>query len=109
MTIEGHADVRGPDRFNDWLSEERAERVRTVLVELGMPADKIDTKGYGRKRPRDPETTPEAHQQNRRVEFVISSGGGKSASSTSTSTSTSTKAEERWRPRFRRRRCLRRR
>ena len=88
MTIEGHADVRGPDRFNDWLSEERAERVRTVLVELGMPADKIDTKGYGRKRPRDPETTPEAHQQNRRVEFVISSGGGKSAPSTSTSTST---------------------
>jgi outer membrane protein OmpA-like peptidoglycan-associated protein len=72
MTIEGHTDVRGPDRFNDWLSAERADRVRTVLVELGLPADRIDTKGYGRSKPRDPNPTPEGHQQNRRVEFVIS-------------------------------------
>jgi outer membrane protein OmpA-like peptidoglycan-associated protein len=71
MTIEGHTDVRGPDRFNDWLSEERAERVRNVLVELGLPPNIIDTKGYGRARPRDPSTTPEAHQANRRVEFVV--------------------------------------
>ena len=96
MTIEGHTDVRGPDRFNDWLSEERADRVKHALVELGMPADRIDTKGYGRKRPRDPETTAEAHQQNRRVEFVIEQPAAPAARaekspSTSTSTSTSTK------------------
>lgn len=71
MTIEGHTDVRGPDRFNDWLSTERAERVRAVLVEMGMPAAQIDIKGYGRTRPRVPDTSPESHQQNRRVEFVV--------------------------------------
>jgi len=71
MTIEGHTDVRGPDRFNDWLSNERAERVRAVLIELGMPAEQIDIKGYGRSKPRVPDTSPEAHQQNRRVEFVV--------------------------------------
>jgi outer membrane protein OmpA-like peptidoglycan-associated protein len=74
MTIEGHTDVRGPDRFNDWLSEERAERVRAVLIELGMPEDHIDIKAYGKTKPRDPHTTPEGHQQNRRVEFVIVTG-----------------------------------
>jgi outer membrane protein OmpA-like peptidoglycan-associated protein len=71
MTIEGHTDIRGPDRFNDWLSEERALRVRNVLVELGLPPSIIDTKGFGRARPRDPSTTPEGHQANRRVEFVV--------------------------------------
>ena len=50
------------------------ESARAVLVELGMPADKIETKGYGRSKPREAGTTEEAHQQNRRVEFVIESG-----------------------------------
>jgi outer membrane protein OmpA-like peptidoglycan-associated protein len=71
ITIEGHTDARGPDRFNDWLSDTRAERVRAVLVELGMPTDRIHTRGYGRSKPRVRESTPEAHQQNRRVEFVV--------------------------------------
>jgi outer membrane protein OmpA-like peptidoglycan-associated protein len=71
MTIEGHADVRGPDSYNDWLSQLRAERVRDQLVRLGFEVDRIDAIGYGRTRPRDPGTSEEAHQRNRRVEFVI--------------------------------------
>jgi outer membrane protein OmpA-like peptidoglycan-associated protein len=31
----------------------------------------MDAIGYGRTRPRDAGTTEEAHQHNRRVEFVI--------------------------------------
>jgi outer membrane protein OmpA-like peptidoglycan-associated protein len=71
VTIEGHADVRGPERFNDWLSGERAQRVRAALMELGMPEAMIVTRSYGESKPRDSAGTDEGHQQNRRVEFVI--------------------------------------
>lgn len=71
MTIEGHTDVRGGDAYNQQLSELRAERVRAVFVHLGIEADRIDVVGYGRTRPRDSGSSDEAHQRNRRVEFVI--------------------------------------
>jgi outer membrane protein OmpA-like peptidoglycan-associated protein len=71
MTVEGHTDVRGPDKYNEWLSGERADRVKAVLVELGIPADRLDTKGYGRSRPLEKAAGPDGHQRNRRVEFVI--------------------------------------
>jgi outer membrane protein OmpA-like peptidoglycan-associated protein len=71
LTVEGHCDIRGPASFNQWLSEQRADRVRDALVKEGVPEDKIDAIGYGATRPRDPGTTEEAHQHNRRVEFAI--------------------------------------
>jgi len=71
LTIEGHADVRGGDDYNQQLSEERAKRVREALVEAGASPELVDSVGYGRSRPRDPGTTEAAHQRNRRVEFVI--------------------------------------
>jgi outer membrane protein OmpA-like peptidoglycan-associated protein len=71
ITIEGHADVRGPDDYNQSLSERRAEMTRHVLVQAGVDADRVSFVGYGRTRPRDQGTTPEAHAHNRRVEFVI--------------------------------------
>ena len=71
MIVEGHADARGPEKYNLWLSEERAGRVRTVLIELGIAPDKIVSKGFGRSRPRETSRSPEALQRNRRVELVI--------------------------------------
>jgi len=71
LTIEGHADVRGTDGYNQALSETRAERVRDQMVKSGFAADRIKTVGYGRTHPRDAGTTPEALHRNRRVEFVI--------------------------------------
>ena len=75
MTIEGHADVRGTDEYNLDLSQRRADHVRDVLVRLGFTTEQMTAVGYGRTRPRDPGTTAEAHQRNRRVEFVIERGG----------------------------------
>ncbi|MGN6104032.1 MAG: OmpA family protein [Kofleriaceae bacterium] len=77
LTIEGHADVRGTDAYNEKLSLLRAERVRRVMVQLGLAESRIDTIGYGRSRPRDPGGTEHAHQRNRRVEFVIDRGGAR--------------------------------
>lgn len=74
MTIEGHADLRGTDEYNQDLSQRRAERVRDVMVKLGITADRLTPVGYGRSRPLDPGETTEAHAHNRRVEFVIEHG-----------------------------------
>lgn len=71
LTIEGHADVRGTDTYNQWLSEERATRVRAAMVKLGAPAEAITVVGFGRSRPRDTAATEQAYERNRRVEFVI--------------------------------------
>jgi outer membrane protein OmpA-like peptidoglycan-associated protein len=70
ITIEGHTDVRGSDDYNLRLSEERARRVRDVMLHFGAP-DAIDVVGVGRARPRDPGHSEAAHSRNRRVEFVI--------------------------------------
>jgi hypothetical protein len=42
-----------------------------VLTELGIPAEVMSSVGYGATRLRDNGTTEEAHQRNRRVEFVV--------------------------------------
>ena len=42
-----------------------------VLVQLGIPADKLTTRGFGKTRPRAEGRSPEALQQNRRVELVV--------------------------------------
>jgi outer membrane protein OmpA-like peptidoglycan-associated protein len=71
ITIEGHADVRGEDDYNQALSERRAEMTRNVLVKAGVDPDRVSFIGYGRTKPRDLGATLEAHARNRRVEFVI--------------------------------------
>jgi outer membrane protein OmpA-like peptidoglycan-associated protein len=75
MSIEGHADVRGSDEYNDYLSQLRAEHVRAQLVKLGFTVEQMDIVGYGRSRPVDPGTSEAAHARNRRVELVIQRRG----------------------------------
>lgn len=71
VVIEGHADVRGTAEHNLDLSERRAAKVRQALVEMGMPAEMLTSVGYGEEHPRDLRAVDDAHQRNRRVEFVI--------------------------------------
>ena len=71
ITIEGHCDTRGTDEYNQWLSEQRAQRTRDQFLKNGFTEDQLDAVGYGRTRPIDTGTTEEAHTRNRRVEFVI--------------------------------------
>jgi outer membrane protein OmpA-like peptidoglycan-associated protein len=71
MHIEGHADVRGDERFNRELSQERARNVLQALIAAGAPEDRLEARGYGSTRPRDMRDTELAHRRNRRVEFVV--------------------------------------
>lgn len=47
LTLEGHADHRGPAAFNQALSERRVARVKSFLVEQGVPEADIETKAFG--------------------------------------------------------------
>jgi outer membrane protein OmpA-like peptidoglycan-associated protein len=47
IRLDGHADVRGTQKYNDALSVARAESVREALVRAGMPAERIVVTGEG--------------------------------------------------------------
>jgi len=70
VQVEGHADERGSDEYNMDLSKRRAERVRTVLVELGVKVE-LEVEARGESSPRVEGSNERAWQQNRRVEFVL--------------------------------------
>ena len=67
--VEGHTDSTGSDKINARLSQERADAVRTYLVDHGFPADKIKAKGFGSSNPIGDNKTRKGRQENRRVEI----------------------------------------
>jgi outer membrane protein OmpA-like peptidoglycan-associated protein len=71
VSIEGHADDRGTEKYNEQLSERRAQAVRDVLVKGGVGAARLATVGYGESRPRVQGANLTARAENRRVEFKI--------------------------------------
>lgn len=70
ISIEGHTDSDGDDASNMKLSEERANTVMNTMVNSGISADKLSTKGFGETKSIDSNDTPEGKANNRRVEFV---------------------------------------
>lgn len=50
LVLEGHADIRGSDAYNQALSERRVARVRSYLVDQGVPDSALETKAYGKQR-----------------------------------------------------------
>ncbi len=48
LILEGHADPRGSVAYNQALSERRVERAKSFLVEHGVPAEDIETRGLGK-------------------------------------------------------------
>lgn len=47
LTLEGHADVRGSVPYNQALSERRVARVKSFLIENGVPEASLATKALG--------------------------------------------------------------
>lgn len=71
INIEGHADERGTAEYNLGLGERRANSVKSYLVELGVPADRVVIVSKGKESPFCTESNESCWQQNRRGHFVI--------------------------------------
>lgn len=71
IAVEGHADSTGSEEHNQALSERRASSVSDYLVDSGVIASRIDSRGYGETRPKASNDTPEGRQLNRRVEIHV--------------------------------------
>lgn len=71
LKLAGHTDNTGSMELNLRLSKERAEAVKTYLVEKGANASRIEATGYGPNQPIASNKTAEGRQKNRRVEFTL--------------------------------------
>jgi len=74
LQLEGHTDSIGSDEYNMNLSQQRADAVRSFLVEQGVSPDSITAVGMGKDNPVASNDTAAGRQQNRRVEMVVSGG-----------------------------------
>lgn len=71
LTIEGHTDSQGSSSYNQQLSQQRADAVRSYLISRGYPADLIQAQGIGEDRPVSDNANAEGRANNRRVEIII--------------------------------------
>ncbi len=71
VIIVGHTDRVGSVAQNDALSLQRAERVRQVLLGLGIPADRVTAVGRGERELLVPTEDQVAEPRNRRVEVTV--------------------------------------
>jgi len=71
VEVVGHTDNTGSAEHNNDLSERRAESVADVLLNGGVPFERIQTFGQGENQPVASNLTEEGKAQNRRVEIVI--------------------------------------
>src|SRR6202790_2535233 len=72
VEIDGHTDSTGSLEFNERLSQQRAESVRSYLSRQGVNYSAITTQGFGPSQPIASNDTAAGRQQNRRVELVVS-------------------------------------
>lgn len=66
LVINGHADERGTESYNQVLSEKRADAVHEILVNLGVPEQQLARYGHGESLPL---SNAFAWDENRRVEL----------------------------------------
>jgi len=71
IMVEGHTDSNGNDAFNQKLSQDRAQSVRTYLVQRGVKSDHISAVGKGESTPIASNDTAEGRANNRRVEIIV--------------------------------------
>ncbi|MFP5234478.1 MAG: OmpA family protein [Acidobacteriota bacterium] len=72
VQVEGYTDSIGSDGYNQKLSEERADSVRTYLTSQGVADNNITAQGYGKSDPVASNTTAAGRAKNRRVQLVVS-------------------------------------
>ncbi|MEL1247089.1 OmpA family protein [Flavobacterium helocola] len=71
FSLEGHTDSDGKDAMNQKLSEDRAAAVKNFLIEQGIDASRLSSKGFGESMPVDSNKTSKGKANNRRVEVKL--------------------------------------
>lgn len=70
ILIEGHTDHVGDFDANVALSIKRVERIRDLMVQMGVHDDKISVVGYGEEQSQEANDTTKK-QEERRVDFTV--------------------------------------
>ena len=71
VLVIGHTDTVGDAEWNDRLSAQRAERMKAILVEAGIPAGRIQTAGRGKRELLVRTADNVEEPRNRRVEINV--------------------------------------
>ena len=71
LMVIGHTDNVGGDVFNDKLSLARADRIRDMLMGLGIPAARIQVAGRGKRESLVHTQNNVSEPRNRRVEISV--------------------------------------
>jgi outer membrane protein OmpA-like peptidoglycan-associated protein len=71
LEIQGYADARGSQDYNQALSQRRAERVQAWLVEHGVAPERLRVAARGAAAPVEAGEAEPAYEQNRRVIFRV--------------------------------------
>lgn len=78
LNISGHTDDVGSEKYNQTLSERRADAVKEALVSFGVQSEQITTHGLGKSQPRRTYASDASEQQinyirgeNRRAEIYL--------------------------------------
>jgi len=79
IQLGSHTDCRGNNRYNEELSQKRAQAAVNYLIEKGIASERLVAKGYGESQPKVDcvcsRCTEEEHQLNRRTTFRILNKG----------------------------------
>lgn len=71
VEVSGHTDSTGSASYNQTLSVNRADSVKSFLVRRGVMPERIHTVGYGQTRPIASNATAAGRAKNRRVEIEL--------------------------------------
>ena len=71
IIVIGHTDTVDTSAFNDVLSLKRAESVKKILIDAGIPADSIVAQGRGKRELLIPTKDKVDEPRNRRVEIRV--------------------------------------
>lgn len=70
VEVAGHTDNVGTPEANQRLSDDRAKSVLTALLQRGLKAGQLTSKGYGQTVPVADNRTEDGRAKNRRVELI---------------------------------------
>jgi len=71
VKVAAYTDNVGSARYNKKLSQKRANRVKELIVEGGIPEDRVYAVGLGENNPIAENSTSKGRAKNRRIEIIL--------------------------------------